>query len=45
VHAEGLDEGYDDPEPDQVNEDREKDDKNGRLSHERKPNKGGTVFG
>ena len=38
-------EGHDDPEPDQVNEDGEEDDENGRLSHERKPNKGRAVSG
>ena len=33
-------EGHDDPEPDEVNEDREEDDENGGLSHAGKANKG-----
>ncbi len=33
VLAVGRDEGHDNPEPDEVDEDREEDDENGRLSH------------
>src|SRR5262249_30145759 len=38
VPAVDRDEGHDDPEPDQVNEDRKEDDQDGRLPHEPQPN-------
>ena len=45
VLAVGRDQGHDDPEPNEVNEDREEDDENGGLSHGRKSAKGRAVSG
>ena len=45
VLAVGRNEGHDNAEPDEVNEDREEDDENGRLSHAGKANKARAVRG